>query len=294
MNRTRFFAILLSLFALLHPRVPAQQLTQTIDNVDDLLTAIEAVDHDIDSLTASVIYQRMFALQRDRHTRYGSLAYLSADNPNSAAMQEAGFDDRRAFALTFNRIVVDDTQRTQDQTIVFDGQWLVEREIDEDGKRFTKRRIARPGQAFDPFRVGNQTLIPLPIGQRKDDILARYNAELLAPNDGVDPNNPFLAGLSRTYQLRLTPLDPNNEEERFKEIRLWYQQGSLLPALSIAVHRNSDESLVRLTSLKLNQPIDPELLSVDEPRDDGWQVRIEDRLLDGPIVEDAPEDGPLP
>ena len=249
-----------------------------IANVENLLDAIEALDAELDTLTAGVVYQRVFSLQGDQHTRYGRLDYRA--------------DPARAFALSFDRMIVDQTVRDQDQTIVFDGEWLVEREVDEEGRRFTKRRIAAPGEDFDPFRVGNQTLIPLPIGQRKADILERYRAELLPPDVGVDANNPFLQGLIRTHQLRLTPLDANNEEERFREIRLWYARDTLLPQLSIAMHRNGDQSLVRLTRVRANEGVDPDRITVGVPEGEGWQVRVEDRFVGGPVIEADEEEGP--
>lgn len=234
--------------------------------LDDLLNRLEKADADLRTLTAKVVYDRSYFLQGDRHTRVGDIAFRSepAPNPNDPP--------RRGFVLTFDKLFVDGLEKPEGTSWIFDGEWLVEKRATD--KTFQKRRIALPGENFDPFRVGNDNaMIPLPIGQRKADILKQFKAEVVPTLQTLEDEPNFAESVKDAYQLHLKPL-VRSESQAFIDIRLWYAKGSLLPLMSRAVNTAGDVSIVQLVGTRLNTTDFPHarITTVEPPDDEGFTV----------------------
>lgn len=260
-----------------------------VHSADDLLSALERADQGIDTLSATVRYDRLFKLTGDRQIRDGRLYFRQGPAPEGAKKRP------RSFGVHFKTLLLDDRLSDDPQIFVFDGAWFVEKRPAE--KRFTKREVARAGEDFDPLKVGEGPM-PLPIGQKAADIKAKYRAELLDPTDGLSAEQ--IAGLpllNKWWQLRLTPhpvaVEPGKPRprEEFKEIRLWYQQDTLLPRMARTTSRGGDESFVTLLDLEINKPLPPEALDASEPpASEGWDVQIE--RLEAPAAGAAPRNEP--
>ncbi len=241
-------------------------------SAEDLLKALEDADRGMRSLTADIVYDKTIATVDARETRSGKLFFRSQGQ------------DRR-FAIEFYTFVrsdgtVDDAPRSY----VFDGQWLLDKNTRE--KRFTKKQVVPPGEKFDPLRIGEGPF-PIPIGQKRDDILARYTAELLPAEEGVaEKQLPLVKG---SYQLRLVPRADRPDLDKFEEIRLWYradpkkEDGRLLPRMARTVARSpepgeeGDVSVVRLINVKLNEAISPIVLDTSTPpASEGWDGTVMD------------------
>lgn len=283
---------ILSLIMMLPAAVRAEP--ERVHDPGLLLERIEAVDHKIETYSATVMYQRFFAFQGDQQTRQGTLYYerkegeaVPAGPPAPPGQQDQPRPPRpRIFAIDFDSIIVDGEQREEHQSFIFDGEFLVEKEIDEDGKRFVKRRIAAPGERIDPLKLGEEGMIPLPIGQRRDDILRRYDVELLGTSEGINTEEaPLLKLLGDAYQLKLVPREEFAEIERFTQIRLWYRSEDFHPIASLAQDRSGDEITVRLIG-EANVPREPDRVDTSIPQEPGWEIRIDDPHA----VQNAPQD----
>lgn len=246
---------------------------------DQLLTALETADQDLKNLTAALQYTKDFAIAGDTQVRQGTLWFEDI----SAANAKPGTPRKRRFAILFKNVQVGTRLDEKEQMYNFDGEWLVERFPSE--KRMVKRQVVPPGESFDPLKIGEGPL-PIPIGQRKDDILARYDATLLPPNDGFDElpiermkkTEDFVKG---TVQLLLVPRADQTDD--FKEIRLWYlasknadgTPGKLLPRMARTVNRAEDMSTVQLLNVKKNDstPINATVFDTKTP-DSGWEVTV--------------------
>jgi len=115
--------------------------------------------------------------------------------------------------------------------------------------------------------------MPIPIGQRKADILARYEAQLLEPGAGLEDHAELAAFAAGSVQLQLTP---RNDDDQFREVRLWYRpegDGRLLPRMARTLNRNGDESTVRLVGTRLNAEVPESLLDTRPPAD--WNGSIQ-------------------
>jgi hypothetical protein len=259
---------------------PMIELRPAIDTLtDDLLNDIEDAGQAIQTLQSAVIYDRRFVLQGDQHIRTGNLFFLSVPREQGPPM--------RRFAIAFEQLFVDQVMRRETQRFVFDGRWLVER--DDANKRYIAREVAPPGASFDPLRLGEGPM-PIPLGQRKADILARYDARATWGGaewtDADEAARGYQAAVQAARQLVLTPRPQFAESDDFLEIRLWYAErdGFLLPVLSRTVSRGGDTAFVRLLAFRVNdeRPVSAqrleEALRMDPPSEPGWEVqRIEGR-----------------
>lgn len=258
---TRFLAATLACLLLGAPLAADTE----IQNARELLEALETADDDLRTLSALVSYDRRFALQGDRHVRRGRLFYRNRTETSP-----------RAFAFHFDKLWVGGRQTDDRQTWTFDGRWLTE--VRPEAKRYHARELAPPDRTIDPLRVGEGPL-PIPIGQVADEVLARYDAELVPAGEGLAPGEAAgLDFISRTHQLRLTPREEFAEEDEFREIRIWYDRRDLLPRMSKTVNRRGDEAFVVLIGLERNAPSfdETELEAPRPPEDAGWDVQIDE------------------
>lgn len=263
------------------PAAPAA--SGDIASAEDLLAALEKADESLRTLTADVMYDKTFDIGGDRQVRWGKLYF--SDNKGEGKARS------RKFAVNFERLRVGDRLEKEPKIYIFDGQWLVEKLPTQ--KQFIKRQIVAAGEQFDPLKIGEGPM-PIPIGQRKDDTLARYSAELLAPDVGLTlPEGDTDAALAQllehvkgTMQLRLTPRPGSEEARDFREVRLWYRRveqseqagggARFLPVMARTVSRAEDVSLVRLTNVTMNTELDAALLDTTPPGED-WKIDIRTR-----------------
>ena len=113
-----------------------------------------------------------------------------------------------------------------DQEIVFEGRWLITR-IGGDKRIFRKEELAPPGEKANPLKLGEGPL-PLPIGQKTEDIVRDFKVEVVPANVKLDPKT----GGQPTVHLRLVPRDlkpRNNKPFGFVQADLWVDRQRELP-----------------------------------------------------------------
>lgn len=246
----------------------------------DLLDALEASDATLRSFQSHIVYDKRFELQGDQHIRRGQLFFSSdpTDDPDRP---------RRRFAVAFDTLQLDGVARPEQQALIFDGEHLVEKREAE--KQWTSKRLAPPGAPIDPLRLGEGPL-PIPFGQTSDAILARFDAELLAAEDGLAWDElgatNYLTYATGAWQLVLIPKEGTPEAEKFREIRLWYAadgSGRILPRLAFTIDRKGDQSFVQLVGAQVNRPLPADALDMRKPPPDaGWTVQEDDALPEAP------------
>jgi hypothetical protein len=274
-RRTRLAVILaVGLCSCAAAPTPAAQpgAPEQIDTARGLLEALEDADRDIRTLSAGIRYDKFFKLQGDVHRRQGQLLFQTA-------RAGAGQVDR-AFEINFTSLQVGDrlSDKKNRETWIFDGQWLVE--IRTDQKQFIKREMANEGDQFDPLAIGEGPM-PIPIGQKAEQVLARYDARLAPSDESIEPDEaPRLEFVADTWQLVLTPKAGQGADEKFKEIRIWYSKGAdrrLLPRMARTLARGGDVSYVQLINIKTNLKMPPRAFDVTPPPpEENWTVQIEE------------------
>jgi hypothetical protein len=257
--------------------------------VDRILTELETADRGMRDLRAGIVYDRIDRTLGDRQYRFGDL--LFRDRTPEGQTGRAGM---RSFVVCFDRYADLDVTRDLNESWAFDGRWLIER--NDDDKTFRKREITRVGEEVDPLRLGEGPL-PIPIGQRKADILERYEVELVDPTDSLEaPADPADKDEFASYreavastgavQLKLTPR--TEDEDGFDSVRLWYWKSPddpdrWLPLMARAAKTNAkgremDIAFVLMVGVKVNRGVTDEEMTVPEPGPgDGYTVQI-DRL----------------
>jgi len=248
----------------------------SIATADALLTALETADKSLETLQCALVYDKRFSLQDDQQIRFGNLYFTSEKVPAS---------DRRkkTFAVIFDKLYFDNSERSEQLALIFDGEWLVEKR--EADKEWIARQIAPPDAPIDPLRLGEGPL-PIPIGQPKGEILSRFDATLLPYDDGfqnaVQADLAYRDYVAGCWQLLLMPKAETPDGERFQEIRLWYApdaEGRILPKMAFTIDRKGDESFVQLIDTKVNKPIPDGVIDMRAPSEkDGWIVQRD--LLD--------------
>jgi hypothetical protein len=238
-------------------------------DADELLSALEAADRDLESLTATIRWVRTFALAGDVQTRDGHLAFKSTPG-------EDGKPPLRRFGIEFSSLVMGQVKEDILDRYIFDGEWLLE--LDYKNKQFMRRQVVPPGERFDPLRIGEGPF-PIPIGQRKDEILRRFDAQLMLPGDSISEDEPGLLEFTRHMtQVRLTPRPEWKDEFDFAEIRLWYKRddgGRLLPRMARTRNYADDESTVILSHIQVNADADiPEDMLDTKPPREGWDGQV--------------------
>lgn len=257
-----------------------QPALDAIKTVDELLTALETADAQLRTLQADIMYDREFAVLGDRQIRQGRL-YYQDDGPGGTPDAPRS----RRFGIRTTTLQVGASIQDEVRDLVFDGRWLIERVPAE--KQFIKRRIVEDGQKFDPLRLGEGPF-PLPIGQKRADILRKYIAKLLPAEQDVTANGDTEADTERlkkfvagSYQLQLTPRPELLDSEELRDIRLWYRPttpepgapATLLPRMARTVNRVQDIMLVQLVNVRLNQPVDATVLDTTPPKGDDWKIQ---------------------
>ncbi|MCW5776422.1 MAG: outer membrane lipoprotein carrier protein LolA [Phycisphaeraceae bacterium] len=238
-----------------------------ISSADDLLRELERAGESVARFSASVRYVRTFAIAGDTETRDGSLVFVTDPADDGAT-------PRRRFLIEFDRLTVGRRVEQKPQTYVFDGRWLLERLPSE--RQIVKREVVPPGERWDPLRLGEGPF-PVPVGQRREDVLREFSAELLPAGDGLE-SEALRAYAADCWQLRLTPHPELAANADFEEVRVWYDRTDLLPRVVRTVSPSGDESLVQLREVRTNDAVrvDERAMSTDLPaKRDGWAIKVE-------------------
>jgi hypothetical protein len=264
---------------------PASGLSAVDPKVDDALDKIEAADKTLLNLTAPIRLIRRFpAIQGGgEHTRFGTIFYHVQAGP-------VGQPPLRKFALKFETLDVrgaagDQPVRREDkQSFIFDGTWLLEtRDAD---KFFVRRRIVAPGIVKDPVKIGEGPF-PLPIGQRKADMLERFVITLTDPLENAPENERLRAVLSTCVQIKLVPKVDTPGARDFREIRLWYRMKDWMPifAQTINLDDSSAEVFIILSGEWDATPAAATFSTMPPPASEGWR---------GDVVEQVQGNTPAP
>jgi hypothetical protein len=187
-------------------------------------------------------------------------------------VQQEGKPATRRFAVVFDRFV-DGGGRMDERPVRYlyaDG-WLTEADFVQ--RTLVRRQLARPGEPYDPLKPGEGP-VPLPVGQRRADVLARFDASLADA-----PRAPALARLGRPLAgLALRP-KPGAADRDLRDAVVWYDAETLVP-VGVEASRANGRTTVVLRSATVNGGLDDAqraLLTLAAGATEGW--RVEERPL---------------
>jgi len=224
-----------------------------------LVREVESATANLRDFSASIIVDRVDALTDESERRVGRV------------IVESTGDTGRRFAVVFDRYIGPDGRADESRRhYIYDSGWFAE--VDHDRKQFINRQVVAPGESFDPLRVGEGPL-PLPIGQRADDVLARF----MVVGATVPAGGP-LRSLESVRGVRLAPKPGTPEADETESVDLFYDRTTLLPRGVVQRRRNGDRVEVLLRDPQMNHGVpesDRALLTIrtPDPRD-GWAVDV--------------------
>jgi hypothetical protein len=220
---------------------------------DALLDALERATKDLRDVRAEVIYDRLDAVTEDRERRTGRLVLEQAP------------DGSRRFGIVFDRFIDSAGHASpQVQRFAFGDGWLVE--FDDVKRQCIERQLAPEGGRFDPLKLGEGPL-PLPVGQRADEVRRRFTVSL-APA----PDAALLKRLEGVQGLVLVPRKGSGVDEDFEEVRVWYDLRTFAPVGVVARLPGGDVKTVLLRDVVRNGGLDDAARAMLDRRvPDGWQ-----------------------
>lgn len=234
------------------PPSPAQA------RVEDFLLELERTGSTISTLSGALAYEKFDALVEESERRYGRLVLDSKDG-------------RRRFAIHFDEFIdgTGRSDRSVDHWIYADG-WLSEQ--DHRNRSFTRRQIVPPGRDFDPLALGEGP-IPIPIGQKRADVLARFEAS----ETDVPQDVPLLATLRNVAGLRLVPKAGTDMARSTEAVELFFDRTTLAPTGVVVREKNGNRTIARISSPVVNGEVRPEdraLLEVPSPDPGAWTIDV--------------------
>lgn len=253
-------------------------------DVGELLDALEKAGGAIGSLKAEVRYTKIFGEIEggEKQVRRGMLYFKAKREPAGSAPPAAGTEPvaRRVFQVDFTSLEIDDVRRDEQQTFIFDGEWLIEKQASARPPQMLRRRVVAPGETIDPLAIGEGPF-PVPIGQKKQRILDRFKAEMVEPSDAWPGSRSAAADqptppewLAETYQLKLTPLKGTDESRRYAVVRIWYRKKDLLPRMAWTDDKNDASTEVFLLNAQTNVELGEEIFDTRLP--EGWNEQVEE------------------
>lgn len=254
-----------------------------------LLDALETADKDLRSLKADIQYTKVFPeiAGGERQIRRGKLLFaqrtLDDETPIDTTRLRPGEMavrdgiQARAFAIEFTQLIVDGAVRDDAKRFIFDGRWIIER--NEKERQFFKRRLVAPGEIADPLKIGEGPF-PIPIGQKKKDMVERFETRIAPPLDGLE--EAVLPDILKdTVQLILIPRTGSPEARDFTDIRVWYRLSDLLPRRARTTNADGSSTDVLLIAHEKNKPIPDAAFSIEPPNEPGWDVDIRSDVRKG-------------
>lgn len=261
------------LASLAHAAAPAQTPTpnepapERIQTADALLTELESA-HDELSVSADLLHIRHHPQIEgggvDR--RFGKL--------RARTSKDTSGNPERSFRIDIDQAVIDGRLDDEKLRFVFTGDTLWE------FNELTRTAVERPlARGTDPFSVTGQ--IPIPIAQRKADVLGQFSVTLLEWDDAdwidaqgrtVDapPDDGLRDQLEGSYQLLLEPRPGAQSAELYTELRVWYDDDTLLPVFVRKTDTLDAREEFRLTGLVTGTELPADTFDTTVPA--GWQL----------------------
>jgi outer membrane lipoprotein-sorting protein len=257
----RLTALLLTLLActftptLARAQAPAPVGPDT--NLDGVLDALNARGQDLRDFSADVALHTTDDRTGQDTAQIGKVVYQRRDGGNSRI--KVAFDTRK----------VDDGDGkapvTQKQRLdyVLDNGWLTDRDYQK--KLEVRRQVLRPGQKMDLLKLGEGPF-PLPIGQDKAEVKKQFDATKVPPT-ADDPKG--------TAHVRLVPKPGTAFAKRFRQIDVYVDAKTSMPARIDTVEKAGTTRSTELTNVKLNAGVTDDAFALPSIDNEGWNRREE-------------------
>jgi hypothetical protein len=154
---------------------------------------------------------------------------------------------------------------TQKQKLdyVLDKGWLTDRDYQK--KLEVKRQVLKPDQKMNLLKLGEGPF-PLPIGQDKEDVKKQFKVTKVETT-ADDPKD--------TVHITLVPKKDSQLERRFKQIDVFIDTKTNMPARIDTIEKAGTTRSTELTHVKLNTGVKDDAFILPNIDNQGWNRREE-------------------
>ncbi len=198
----------------------------------EVLDKLEELGETIKDFQAELSLEKLETLVDDRSTKQGQLYYQRSK-------------EAIRFRISFK------TTRRGKQTIadkedfVFADGWMIHRQ--GRGKREDRYPVARRGQPdTDLMRIGKSPL-PIPIGQKTEEILKKFEVSIIEPDEKTDPAK------IKTVHLKLVPGKGTELAMSHTRLEFWLRELDCLPVRSQWENDSGDIFTAEMSKLRKNK-----------------------------------------
>jgi outer membrane lipoprotein-sorting protein len=223
--------------------------------LDTVLDALAARGKDLKDFSADVALHTADNRTGEDSAQIGKVVYDAAGGNSRIRVS---FDKKETQTGDGKRM-------TQKQRLdyVLEGGWLTDRDYQK--KLEVRRQVLKPGQQMNLLKLGEGPF-PLPIGQDKDEVKKQFEVAKI-PADPGDPKG--------SIHVKLTPKPGTQFEKRFRQIDVFVDPKSSMPARIDTVERAGTTRSTELTNLKLNTGVKPDDFTLPNIDAEGWNRREE-------------------
>jgi outer membrane lipoprotein-sorting protein len=224
-------------------------------DLDTILDALDARGKGLKDFSADVALHTADNRTGEDTAQIGSMIF-----------QSKGSDDSR-IKVSFDKKEMDDggkkTTLKQRLDYVLEDGWLTDRDYQK--KLEVRRQVLKPGQKMNLLKLGEGPF-PLPIGQDKNDVKKQFDASKEAPAKD-DPKD--------TVHVKLVPKPGSQFEKRFKQIDVFVDPRTNMPARIDTVEKSGTTRSTELNNVKLNAGVAADAFKLPPIEDQGWNRREE-------------------
>ena len=230
------------------------------------LDRLEKLGETVKDLQAKLTLEKWETLVDDRTIKEGQLYYQRNEK-------------EIRFRVSFDVSRHGKQSVSNPEHFVFTGGWLTYRQ--ERGKREDRYQVTRPGQpSSDLMRIGKSPL-PIPIGQKTEDVLKNFEVSLIEQNEQTDP--PEI----KTVHLKLVPRKGTELAVSHTRLEFWLAEPDCLVVRSQWENDSGDIFTADMNDIQVNKGIKDKIFQLPKlPR--GYEVE------DWPLPEEPEEKNNLP
>jgi outer membrane lipoprotein-sorting protein len=253
----RLTALLLPLLTFAAPLATlAQAPLGPHSSLDTVLDALAARGKDLKNFSADVALHTADNRTGEDSAQIGKVVYDTGNAGNSRI--KVSFDKKETESGDGKRM----TQKQRLDYLLENG-WLTDRDYQK--KLEVRRQVLRPDQKMNLLKLGEGPF-PLPIGQDKEEVKKQFNASKIPPASD-DPKG--------TLHVKLVPKPGTQFEKRFRQIDVFVDPASSMPARIDTVEKAGTTRSTELTNVKLNASVKPEDFALPNIDSEGWNRREE-------------------
>lgn len=179
----------------------------------EILAQFEAAGRAVQTIHCGVLYTTKDALNETDTTKLGSILFKRA-KPNPM------------FLITFTQTISDDIRFPANEWWLFRDRWLWEAKAKSETT--IKRELLAPGEQLNLFNL-DESPVPMPFGQTRDEVLDRFNVRLMPPQLG-DPEN--------TDHLYCVPRAGGRLARDYRRLEYYLARDTHLPVRIVAEDAN--------------------------------------------------------